>query len=89
MTPLPQVVEETLPALQKLKEQGLIRFIGFTGLPLKVYRSILDRCAEGACKLMDVMLCVGQAISILCACAGQRAVVHVLVSCGLMHRWPG
>lgn len=41
-----QVVNETLPALQKLKEQGLVRFIGFTGLPLKVYRYILDRCAQ-------------------------------------------
>ncbi len=39
-----QVVNETLPALQKLKQQGLIRFIGFTGLPLKVYRYVLDRC---------------------------------------------
>ena len=46
-----QIVEETLPALQKLKEQGLIRFIGFTGLPLKIYRSVLDRCAQGACML--------------------------------------
>ena len=42
-----QIVEETLPALLKLKEQGLVRFIGFTGLPLKIYRSVLDRCAQG------------------------------------------
>jgi hypothetical protein len=42
------VINETLPALQKLKEQGLVRFIGFTGLPLKVYRRILDRRARAS-----------------------------------------
>ncbi|KAK9824850.1 hypothetical protein WJX81_007328 [Elliptochloris bilobata] len=50
---LDQVVNETLPALHKLKEQGLVRFIGFTGLPLKVYRYILDRVPE---RLVDVVL---------------------------------
>ncbi len=40
------MINETLPALQKLKEQGLVRFIGFTGLPLTVYRRILDRRAR-------------------------------------------
>lgn len=38
-----QVVKETLPALVKLKEQGLVRFIGITGLPLKIFPYILDR----------------------------------------------
>ncbi len=40
-----QIVNETLPALQKLKEQGLVRFIGITSLPLKIFRSVLDRCS--------------------------------------------
>jgi len=38
-----QVVEETLPTLHRLKQEGLARFIGITGLPLRVFPSILDR----------------------------------------------
>lgn len=38
-----KVVNETLPALVKLREQGLVRFIGITGLPLKIFPYILDR----------------------------------------------
>ena len=40
---LDQIVEETLPAMVKLKEQGVVRKIGITGLPLKIYKYILDR----------------------------------------------
>ena len=36
-------MNETLPALQRLKEEGLVRHIGITGLPLKVYTQVLDR----------------------------------------------
>lgn len=32
------LISETLPALQKLKSQGLVRFIGITGLPLPVFK---------------------------------------------------
>ena len=39
------MVNETLPALVKLREQGLVRFIGITGLPLKIFPYILDRLA--------------------------------------------
>ena len=42
-----QIVTETIPALQKLKEQGLVRAIGITGLPLDIYSYVLDRCASG------------------------------------------
>ena len=42
-----QIVEETLPALEQLRQEGLVRHIGITGLPLKIYRSVLDRCGAG------------------------------------------
>jgi L-galactose dehydrogenase len=42
---VPQLVEETIPALQKLKRQGKVRHVGITGLPLKVFRRVLDRIA--------------------------------------------
>ncbi len=38
-----QIVTETLPALQELKKEGLVRHIGITGLPLDIYSYILDR----------------------------------------------
>jgi L-galactose dehydrogenase len=42
-----QIIGETLPALQRLKAQGLVRHIGLTGLPLKVFPGILDRVEPG------------------------------------------
>jgi L-galactose dehydrogenase len=42
-----QIVNETLPTLHRLKRQGLARFIGITGLPLKVFPSILNRVERG------------------------------------------
>lgn len=44
---LDQIVNETLPALLKLKNVGKVRHIGITGLPLKIFRYILDRVPEG------------------------------------------
>ena len=38
-----QVVEETIPALQKLKQQGKVQKIGVTGLPLKAFKKVLER----------------------------------------------
>ena len=40
---LDQVVEETIPALRKLQTQGKVRFVGITGLPLKIFRYVIDR----------------------------------------------
>ena len=37
-----QIVDETLPTLLRLRQEGLARFIGITGLPLRVFPSILD-----------------------------------------------
>src|SRR3954471_8221939 len=38
-----QVVDETLPALRRLKEQGKVRFIGISGYPMNIFRYVLDR----------------------------------------------
>jgi len=40
---LDQIVNETIPAMRKLQEQGKVQFIGITGLPLKIFRYVLDR----------------------------------------------
>jgi L-galactose dehydrogenase len=40
---LDQVVNETLPALEKVREQGKVGFIGITGLPLEIFRYVIDR----------------------------------------------
>jgi L-galactose dehydrogenase len=44
---LNQIINETLPALVKLREAGRIGHIGITGLPLKVLRDGLQRAAPG------------------------------------------
>jgi L-galactose dehydrogenase len=38
-----QIVEETLPALRKIQEQGKVRFVGVSGYPMKIFRFVLDR----------------------------------------------
>ena len=38
---LKQIVDETLPALLKQKEQGKVRFIGVSGYPMKIFKTIL------------------------------------------------
>ncbi len=40
---LNQIVNETLPALEKVRDAGKARFIGITGLPLNVFREVLGR----------------------------------------------
>ena len=42
---LNQIIEETLPALEKVVAAGKARFIGITGYPLKVFRDVLSRAS--------------------------------------------
>jgi len=39
--PLQRIIDETLPALQRLKQSGKVRAIGITGYPLKIFRTVL------------------------------------------------
>jgi aryl-alcohol dehydrogenase-like predicted oxidoreductase len=38
-----RVAEEALPALREVQKQGKVRFIGVSGYPMKLFRTILDR----------------------------------------------
>lgn len=49
---LDQIVNETVPALQKLKESGKVRHLGISGLPLNVFRYVLDRAPKGAVEVV-------------------------------------
>ncbi|XP_047047611.1 L-galactose dehydrogenase-like [Lolium rigidum] len=51
-TSLDQIVNETIPALQKIKESGKARFIGITGLPLSIFAYVLDRVPPGSVDLV-------------------------------------
>lgn len=44
--PLPQIWEETLPAVLKLKEQGKVRAVGFSCYPLKTFHEVLDHVED-------------------------------------------
>ena len=37
------IVTQTLPALQRLKEEGKIKYVGITGYPLKTQREIIEK----------------------------------------------
>lgn len=38
-----QIVNETLPALEKIRQQGKARFIGVSGYPMKMFNYVIDR----------------------------------------------
>lgn len=38
-----QIVDETIPALRRLQQQGKVRFIGFSGYPQKIFRFVCDQ----------------------------------------------
>ncbi|HRF01301.1 MAG TPA: aldo/keto reductase [Pirellulaceae bacterium] len=41
--PMQQIVDETLPALERVRQSGKVRYIGFSGYPQKIFRWICDR----------------------------------------------
>jgi L-galactose dehydrogenase len=43
---LPQLWEETLPAVLKLKQQGKVRAVGFSCYPLKTFHTLLDHLED-------------------------------------------
>lgn len=38
-----QIVEETIPALRKVQQQGKVRFVGISGYPIKIFKYVLER----------------------------------------------
>jgi aryl-alcohol dehydrogenase-like predicted oxidoreductase len=38
-----QIVDETLPALRRAQKEGKVRFVGFSGYPMKIFRFILEQ----------------------------------------------
>ena len=41
--PMQQIIDETLPALRRARDQGKVRFIGISGYPQKIFRFICEQ----------------------------------------------
>jgi aryl-alcohol dehydrogenase-like predicted oxidoreductase len=41
--PMQQIVDETLPAHRRIQQSGKVRYLGFSGYPMKIFKFILEQ----------------------------------------------
>ncbi len=41
--PMQQIVDETLPAMRKIRDQGKVRYLGFSGYPQKIFKFVIEQ----------------------------------------------